>query len=132
MSGTHQLMILDPVSVLVLIYIGLFYRRLVTAEMTESKRKSTIASLAIQAAMAGIIVVLLIGQVAILTHGFNVTCREYRKTIMKILDASGSLANMINSRMLCTTVLDFMDYTKPDFHKIYGPDFWTPSGRPVW
>lgn len=48
------------------------------------------------------------------THGYYSTCASYKTAVVKYLSASGNLAAMVQERMTCGTVYDFLDYIQPD------------------
>lgn len=66
---------------------------------------------------------------ALLTDGILVTCREYRHAVLKTLSASGSLAELVNERLSCPVIFDFLDYMKPDVREINQGNHWFPGQR---
>lgn len=47
---------------------------------------------------------------AITTDGFLYTCTQYRSELVKLLIAAGPSVEVIQGRLSCGAVLDFMDY----------------------
>ncbi|XP_026272851.1 uncharacterized protein LOC113202701 [Frankliniella occidentalis] len=73
---------------------------------------------------------LAVSHVAVLTDGFLVACREYRHAVLKTLKASGNLALLVNDRLTCPVIFDFLDYMKPDVREDFqGKDHWFPGQR---
>lgn len=48
-----------------------------------------------------------------LTHGYYKTCGEYRKALSKDSQITGQMAAVINGRLSCGAIFDFMDYLEP-------------------
>ncbi|KAH8383872.1 hypothetical protein KR009_010953 [Drosophila setifemur] len=47
---------------------------------------------------------------AIFTDGFEVTCKEYRESLLKEIQGVGNIVPVIKQRLSCAAVFDFMDY----------------------
>jgi hypothetical protein len=57
--------------------------------------------------------ILLILNASNLTHGYYKTCGEYRRVLSKDSQITGQMAAVINARLSCGTIFDFMDYLEP-------------------
>lgn len=47
---------------------------------------------------------------AIFTDGFEVTCKQYRESLLKEIQGVGNIVPAIKARLSCAAVFDFMDY----------------------
>ncbi|XP_030564275.1 uncharacterized protein LOC115765042 isoform X3 [Drosophila novamexicana] len=47
---------------------------------------------------------------AIFTDGFEVTCKQYRESLLKEIQGVGNIVPVIKARLSCAAVFDFMDY----------------------
>ncbi|KAI9584943.1 uncharacterized protein LOC119634400 [Glossina fuscipes] len=47
---------------------------------------------------------------SIFTDGFEVTCKQYRETLLKEIQGVGNIVPVIKSRLSCSAIFDFMDY----------------------
>ncbi|XP_022199124.2 uncharacterized protein LOC111056109 [Nilaparvata lugens] len=64
--------------------------------------------------ISSIIVIIGIGISITVTYGYYSTCASYRTAVLKQLSATGNLAAMVQERMSCSTVYDFLDYIQPE------------------
>lgn len=49
-----------------------------------------------------------------LTAGFFSTCKQYRNQVVKQFLATGQMVGVIQGRLSCAAIFDFMDYLHPD------------------
>ena len=49
-----------------------------------------------------------------LSDGFFKTCKQYRNEVVKNVRASGDMVGVIQGRLSCSAIFDFMDYLHPD------------------
>ncbi|TDG48713.1 hypothetical protein AWZ03_004825 [Drosophila navojoa] len=47
---------------------------------------------------------------AIFTDGFEVTCKQYRESLLKEIQGVGNIVPVIKARLSCAAVFDFMDF----------------------
>ncbi|XP_065367557.1 uncharacterized protein LOC135960240 [Calliphora vicina] len=47
---------------------------------------------------------------SIYTDGFEVTCKQYRESLLKEIQGVGNIVPVIKSRLSCSAIFDFMDY----------------------
>lgn len=47
---------------------------------------------------------------SVFTAGYDVTCTQYRETLLKEIQSVGNLVHVIKSRLSCSAIFDFMDY----------------------
>lgn len=50
----------------------------------------------------------------ILTDGFFTTCKQYRNRVVKYVHATGQMVGVLQSRLSCGAIFDFMDYLHED------------------
>ncbi|XP_034244552.1 uncharacterized protein LOC117647122 [Thrips palmi] len=99
-----------------------------TARLTE--RIARAAAFTIMQGVACLLLGLLaVSHVAVLTDGFLTACREYRHAVLKTLRASGNLAQLVNDRLSCPVIFDFLDYMKPDAREVFQDGHWFPGQR---
>ncbi|CRL08159.1 CLUMA_CG020955, isoform A [Clunio marinus] len=48
------------------------------------------------------------------SDGFRSTCKQYRNTVVKYIQAQGQMVGVIQSRLSCGAIFDFMDYLHQD------------------
>lgn len=48
------------------------------------------------------------------TFGYYWSCKEYRHELVKYISATGPMVGVIQGRISCNAVFDFMDYIHPD------------------
>ncbi|XP_075159561.1 uncharacterized protein LOC142232778 [Haematobia irritans] len=60
---------------------------------------------------------------SIFTDGYHVTCKHYREALLKDIQGIGNIVSVIQGRLSCSAVFDFMDYLvyndNPERHR-YG------------
>ncbi|KAL0280641.1 UNVERIFIED_CONTAM: hypothetical protein PYX00_001869 [Menopon gallinae] len=49
-----------------------------------------------------------------LIDGYIQSCNEYRRMLVRYLAASGRVAYVLNNRLICSSIFDFMDHLQPD------------------
>lgn len=69
--------------------------------------------------MASIFTLYALIHFSIFTDGYLSTCRQYRITLEKHLGLHGTLIPVIQSRLSCSSIFDFMDYIQPDSGNAY-------------
>lgn len=47
---------------------------------------------------------------AVFTDGFEVTCKQYRESLLKEIQGVGNIVPVIKARLSCAAVFDFMDF----------------------
>jgi hypothetical protein len=62
--------------------------------------------------VCGIGILLIINAVT-LTYGYYKTCGEYRRNLSTDSQITGQMAAVINGRLSCGAIFDFMDYLEP-------------------
>ncbi|KAK3931607.1 Lysine-specific histone demethylase 1A [Frankliniella fusca] len=84
----------------------------------------------VQGVLCLLLALFAVSHAAVLTDGFLVACREYRHAVLKTLRASGNLAELVNDRLTCPVIFDFLDYMKPDVREAFqGDNHWFPGQR---
>lgn len=52
----------------------------------------------------------------ILSDGYVKTCKQYRSELVKLVHASGAMVGVIQGRLSCSAIFDFMDFLHPDIN----------------
>lgn len=60
--------------------------------------------------------------------GYLVTCKQYRRVLVRELFLSGTAMEVIQTRLSCNAVYDFMDYLQPITGDIIRDNFINTSG----
>lgn len=55
--------------------------------------------------------------------GYLATCKEYKRTLERLLGVQGTALPVIYGRLSCTAIFDFMDYMQPDTGNAYREGF---------
>lgn len=66
------------------------------------------------AVIAGFFTIYTLVHAIMLTDGFFKTCKQYRYELVKHIQAGGPMVGVLQSRLSCGAVLDFMDYLHPN------------------
>lgn len=64
--------------------------------------------------IGSLMAVLTLVHAAMYLDGFLTTCKQQRNELIKYMQANGSLVPIIQSRISCSSVFDFMDYLHLD------------------
>jgi len=51
---------------------------------------------------------------SIFTDGFQVTCKQYRESVLKEIQGVGNIVPVIKARLSCSAIFDFMDFLVAD------------------
>ncbi|KAJ8669664.1 hypothetical protein QAD02_000923 [Eretmocerus hayati] len=60
--------------------------------------------------LAMILACICLGQAVLVTDGYASTCEQYRRRLVPIISANGQQLQVINNRLGCGTIFDYMDY----------------------
>lgn len=66
------------------------------------------------ASISAVMIIYTLVHAIMLSDGFFKTCKQYRNEVVKNVHATGNMVGVIQGRLSCSAIFDFMDYLHPD------------------